>query len=109
MQKLPHNLKSSETSGLGRRPTRAASNMSAEPISQIPAYVSQIPAHAESDIETLARETDTPVAIVREIYQIEHAKLDRLAKIKTYVPVLIRRRVKERLQTQLSATAVGGP
>lgn len=61
---------------------------------------SQIPAHFASDIESLARETDMPVATVHEIYQVEHAKLDRVAKIKTYVPVLIRRRVKELLRSQ---------
>jgi Protein of unknown function (DUF3562) len=54
----------------------------------------------ESDMETLARETDTPVATVHEVYKIEHAKLDKMAKIKTFVPVIIRRRVKELLQTQ---------
>jgi hypothetical protein len=54
----------------------------------------------ESEIETLARETDTPVATVHEVYKIEHAKLDKVAKIKTFVPVIIRRRVKELLQTQ---------
>jgi Protein of unknown function (DUF3562) len=54
----------------------------------------------ESDMETLARETDTPVATVHEVYKIEHAKLDKMSKIKTFVPVIIRRRVKELLQTQ---------
>jgi len=64
---------------------------------------SQIPADQESDIETLARETDTPVADVRNVYAIEHAKLDRVAKIKTFVPVLIRRRVKELLRSRRSS------
>ena len=54
----------------------------------------------ESEIETLARETDTPVEIVQEIYTSEHAKLDQAARIKTYVPVLIHRHVKELLQTR---------
>jgi hypothetical protein len=56
-----------------------------------------------ADIEALARETDTPLATVHRIYEAEHAKLDPLAKIKTFVPVLIRRRVKELLRTQRSA------
>ena len=64
---------------------------------------SQNLADRESDIETLARETDMPVETVHKIYEIEHAKLDQVAKIKTYVPVLIRRRVKELLRTQHSA------
>jgi hypothetical protein len=95
MRKLPRNLRSSEMSK-GVAPS-LPSNNSAQPIN------SQSPLRPESDIETLARETDMPLAIVRKIYQIEHAKLDRVAKIKTYVPVLIRRRVKERLQAQRSA------
>jgi hypothetical protein len=61
---------------------------------------SQISADGESDIETLARETDTPVATVQEIYKSEHAKLDRVARIKTFIPVLIHRRVKELLRSQ---------
>jgi uncharacterized protein DUF3562 len=60
----------------------------------------QIFAAQEFDIETLARETDMPVATVHELYTIEHAKLDREAKIKTFVPVLLRRRVKELLQSR---------
>jgi hypothetical protein len=71
-------------------------------MSDDPTINSQNLASQESDIETLARETDMPVATVQEIYKIEHAKLDRVAKIKTFVPVLIRRRVKELLQTQRS-------
>ena len=60
----------------------------------------QAVANQESDIENLARETDMPVEIVHEIYNIEHAKLEQVARIKTYVPVLPRRRVKDLLQTQ---------
>jgi Protein of unknown function (DUF3562) len=57
----------------------------------------------EAEIELLARETDTPVEIVQEIYTSEHAKLERAARIKTYVPVLIHRHVKELLQTRRSS------
>jgi Protein of unknown function (DUF3562) len=60
------------------------------------------PADPVSDIESLARETDTPVATVQEIYKAEHAKLDREARIKIFVPVLIHRRVKELLQSRRS-------
>ena len=56
------------------------------------------PTDPDFDIESLARETDTPVATVQEIYKAEHAKLDREARIKIFVPVLIHRRVKELLQ-----------
>jgi hypothetical protein len=60
----------------------------------------QDPANREHEIELLARETDMPVELVHEIYTIEHAKLERAARIKTYVPVLIRRHVKALLQAQ---------
>jgi hypothetical protein len=61
------------------------------------------PTDMDSDIETLARETETPVATVQEIYRTEHAKLDRVARIKTFVPVLIHRRVKDLLQSRRSS------
>jgi Protein of unknown function (DUF3562) len=60
-------------------------------------------ASLESEIELLARETDTPVEIVHAIYNVEHAKLDQTARIKTFVPVLIHRHVKELLQTRRSS------
>jgi hypothetical protein len=66
---------------------------------------SQSPVDRKSDIETLADETGMPIATVHEIYEIEHAKLDRVAKIKTYVPVLIRRRVKDLLQSHSNSSA----
>jgi len=46
-------------------------------------------ASRESEIELLARETDMPVETVLEIYNIEHAKLEQVARIKTYVPPLV--------------------
>jgi hypothetical protein len=52
----------------------------------------------ESAIESLARETNTPLDTVREIYRLEHDKLERSARVKTFVPVLAHRRVKARLQ-----------
>lgn len=60
-------------------------------------------ASRESDIETLARETCTPIETVHKVYDIEHARLDRLARIKTYVPVLIRRHVRDILRSQRAA------
>jgi len=58
------------------------------------ALLRQISPDLESDIESLARETDMPIATVQEIYKIEHAKLDQAAKIKSYVriPVMKGRR-----------------
>jgi hypothetical protein len=54
----------------------------------------------EPEFESLARETDTPLHRVREIYQVERDKLERTARIKTYVPVLAHRRVKALLQVE---------
>jgi hypothetical protein len=70
------------------------------------ALLRQISPDLESDIESLARETDMPIATVQEIYKIEHAELDQVAKIKSYVPVLIRRRVKELLRVQNSTLKI---
>jgi Protein of unknown function (DUF3562) len=54
----------------------------------------------ESEIESLARETGTAVDTVQEIYRVERDKLDRSARIKTFVPVLAHRRVKAILQVE---------
>ena len=54
----------------------------------------------ESEIETLARETDTPVDTVQEIYRAEHDRLERSARIKTFISVLVHRRVKALLQVE---------
>jgi Protein of unknown function (DUF3562) len=57
-------------------------------------------ASQESEIELLARQTDVPVETVQRIYNFERAKLEQAARIKTYVPVLIHRRVRELLQSE---------
>ena len=54
----------------------------------------------EPEIELLARETDTPVDMVREIYRVEREKLEHSARIKIYVSVLAHRRVKALLQVE---------
>jgi hypothetical protein len=56
-------------------------------------------ASRESEIEVLARENAMPVETVHEIYNAERAKLEQAARIKTYVPVLIHRRVKDLLRS----------
>jgi Protein of unknown function (DUF3562) len=58
------------------------------------------PANADTEIELLARETHMPRELVAEIYSSERAKLERTARIKTYVPVLIHRHVKALLRQQ---------
>jgi hypothetical protein len=52
------------------------------------------------EIELLARETGTPVNTVQEIYRVERDKLERSARIKTFVSVLAHRRVKALLQVE---------
>lgn len=51
-------------------------------------------------IEMLARESDVPFETVEEIYIVESAKLECVARIQTYVPVLAARRVKMRLRSR---------
>jgi len=47
----------------------------------------------------------SPISTVQEIYEIEHTKLYQAAKIKSFVGVLIRRRVKELLRTPSTKSA----
>jgi Protein of unknown function (DUF3562) len=56
--------------------------------------------NADAEIEDLARETDMPLELVQSIYSSEKAKLERTARIKIYVPVLIHRNVKALLREQ---------
>jgi len=51
-------------------------------------------AQQTATIEALARETDMPVAVVQEIYITQHRQLEKEARVKTYLPVLISSRVK---------------
>lgn len=53
---------------------------------------------ADGEVESLARETHTPVEVVTEIYASERTKLERTARIKIYVPILIHRRVRTLLR-----------
>ena len=57
-------------------------------------------ANADTEIELLARETHMPRELVESLYTRERAKLERTARIKTYIPVLIHRHVKALLQEQ---------
>jgi hypothetical protein len=59
------------------------------------------PANADTEIELLARETCMPRELVETLYTRERAKLERTARIKTYIPVLIHRHVKALLLQQL--------
>lgn len=48
-------------------------------------------------LEILSRETHTDIERVRELYFIEHAKLERVARIKTFVPIFTSRKVRDAL------------
>lgn len=54
----------------------------------------------DTEIEMLAQQTSMPRDLVARLYTSELAKLERTARIKTYVPVLIHRHVKELLREQ---------
>jgi hypothetical protein len=58
------------------------------------------PSNVDMEIELLARETRVPRALVERLYSSERAKLERTARIKTYVPVLLHRQVKALLREQ---------
>lgn len=59
----------------------------------------------ESEIESLARKTGTPVDTVKEIYRIERDKLERSARIQTFVSLLAHQRVKALLQIKALETS----
>ena len=58
------------------------------------------PSKHQAIIEALAREVSAPIEEVTALYTIEHAKLDAVAKIKTFVPVIANRRVRSRLREE---------
>lgn len=57
-----------------------------------------LPADAEAEIELLASETHTSRELVKIVYSSERAKLEKTARIKTYIPVLVHRHVKALLR-----------
>jgi hypothetical protein len=61
------------------------------------------PSHVDTEIELLARETRMPRDLVARLYSSERAKLERTARIKTYVPVLTHRQVKDLLREHYRA------
>jgi hypothetical protein len=58
---------------------------------------------AEAEIELLANETHTSRELVKIVYSSERAKLERTARIKTYIPVLVHRHVKALLRERRRA------
>lgn len=54
----------------------------------------------QSATERLAKETNTPLEQVTQIYEIESAELERTARIKTYVDVLAIHRTRVLLNSR---------
>jgi Protein of unknown function (DUF3562) len=52
-----------------------------------------------SDLEDLARQTDTSIGLVDQLYRAECADLERDARISTFIPALAHRRVKAALRS----------
>jgi hypothetical protein len=52
----------------------------------------------DAEIELLACETHMSRELVKIVYSSERAKLERTARIKTFIPVLVHRRVKALLR-----------
>ena len=53
------------------------------------------PARNQQVIEALAKETSASVDHVRELFEIEHQKLESEARVKTFVSVIATRLVRE--------------
>jgi hypothetical protein len=58
------------------------------------------PAKQQQTIEALARESETSVEHVRELYEIEHARLVSQARVKTFVSVIATRLVRNTLHAE---------
>jgi Protein of unknown function (DUF3562) len=58
------------------------------------------PARQQQVIETLAKENSTSIDHVRELYEIEHARLHKEARVKTYVSVIATRLVRNVLHAE---------
>jgi hypothetical protein len=61
------------------------------------------PADADAEIDLLACETHMPRELVQAVYSYERAKLERTARIKTFIPVLVHRHVKALLRERRRA------
>ena len=58
------------------------------------------PGDQNAAIEALARETNMPIAIVKEVYVTQHTQLEKNARVKTYLPILTSSRVKHILNAR---------
>ena len=63
------------------------------------------PARHYQVIEALAKENSASVDHVRELFEIEHARLQAEARVKTFVSVIATRLVRNVLHAERNATA----
>lgn len=63
-----------------------------------------LPTSGETPTERLAREMNTPIEQVTQIYEIETAELARTARIKSYVDVLALHRTRVLLASREDST-----
>ncbi len=59
-----------------------------------PAAGQDVPTKQQWIIDVLARETAMPVDVVKDIYVIEHSKLEQAARVKNFVSVLALRQTR---------------
>lgn len=62
------------------------------------------PAKQQQDIEALARQSDAPIERVRQLYEIEHARLNSQARVKTFVSVIATRLVRNTLHAERTSS-----
>ena len=62
------------------------------------------PARHQQVIEALAKETHSPVDHVRELFEIEHRRLESQARVKTFVSVIATRLVRRVLRREAADT-----
>ena len=65
------------------------------------------PAKQQQAIEALARESDASVEHVRELYEMEHARLNSQARVKTFVAVIATRLVRNVLHAERGGNSPG--
>jgi hypothetical protein len=54
--------------------------------------------HRDGTLRALARQTDTPIQAVSDLYEEEVARLTATSRVKRFISVIAGRRVKQRLQ-----------
>ena len=64
------------------------------------------PAKQQQTIEALAKESAAPVEHVRELYEVEHARLIEQARVKTFVSVIATRLVRNVLHAERDSSTV---